>query len=136
MRREGGCSCGAVRYRVQGEPRVVSHCHCDHCRRASGAAFVTWAEFASEQYRLLQGSPRTHRSKPSVCREFCPACGTQLTYRDERNAEHLDVTVCSLDDPETLRPVDHLWCERMLGWVTAADALPRHPFRRGSRESE
>ena len=40
---EGGCLCGAVRYRVGGKTRVT-HCHCLHCRKLGGAPYVTWVE--------------------------------------------------------------------------------------------
>ena len=36
---EGGCNCGAVRYRLTGKPMVVAVCHCSNCRRQSGSAF-------------------------------------------------------------------------------------------------
>ena len=39
---EGGCLCGAVRYRISGSPLSSVNCHCESCRRASGAPAVAW----------------------------------------------------------------------------------------------
>lgn len=126
---EGGCACGAVRYRVAGPPRRVTHCHCLHCRRTSGAPFVTWAEFEAAAFEIVAGSPGRYESKPKVTREFCTACGTQLTYRHADEPRTLDITACSLDAPDDLRPEDHVWAQRMLPWLRLEDGLPR--YRRG-----
>ncbi len=123
---EGGCFCGAIRYRTDGAPRRVSHCHCLHCRRSSGAAFLTWAEFHPSQVRFAGDTPGSHESRPGVTRQFCRRCGTPLTYRNAATPESLDVSACSLDAPEDLRPQDHLWVCRMLPWIRLADGLPRH----------
>ena len=56
---EGGCLCGAVRYRVSGSPYHQTHCHCTLCRRASGAPFVTWFSVAREGFLVTQGKPCT-----------------------------------------------------------------------------
>jgi hypothetical protein len=131
MKLEGGCFCKAVRYCVAGEPLVVTHCHCEHCRRSSGAPFLTWAEFRINDFRYIAGRAGTYESKPLVTRSYCRECGTQLTYQHRRD-EHrsIDVTVCSLDEPTALVPQNHVWCERMLPWILLDDGLPRHAFRR------
>ena len=49
---EGGCLCGAIRYRVIAEPIARSICHCLSCRRASGAPSVAWAVFRPEDFRF------------------------------------------------------------------------------------
>jgi hypothetical protein len=126
---EGGCLCGAIRYRIEGSPRRATSCHCVHCRRSSAAAFVTWVEFGSSEFALLAGSPFRYESRPDVTRQFCGACGTQLTYQHAREPETIDVTACSLDEPERVTPDDHVWCDRMLPWVKVDDGLPR--YRRG-----
>src|SRR6185503_6909117 len=36
---EGGCQCGAIRYRLTGEPVFLTICHCGECKRQSGSAF-------------------------------------------------------------------------------------------------
>lgn len=123
---DGGCLCGAVRYRIEGPPRRITHCHCLHCRRASGAAFVTWVEFDPAGFGLLSGTPAEYESRPRVTRQFCASCGTQLTYRHADEPDVIDVTACSLDDPDGIAPEDHVWCDRMVPWLKLDDGLPRY----------
>jgi hypothetical protein len=123
---QGGCLCGAIRYRIEGPALRTTSCHCLHCRRSSAAAFVTWVEFRSSEFTLLSGAPSRYESRPQVTREFCGACGTQLTYKHAGEPETIDVTACSLDEPERVAPDDHVWCDRMLPWVKIADGLPRY----------
>jgi hypothetical protein len=127
---EGGCLCGAIRYRIAGPARRTTSCHCLHCRRSSGAAFVTWVEFPSSAFVWLSGSPSRYECRPQVFRLFCGACGTQLTYQRVGEPETIDATACSLDDPGAVTPDDHVWCDRMLPWVKISDGLPRYKFGR------
>ena len=127
---DGGCLCGKVRYRIEGKPRRTTSCHCLHCRRSSGAAFVTWSEFDAHLFSLVSGTPSQYESRPRVTREFCGACGAQLTYRHADTPETIDVTTCSLDYPDGIAPEDHVWFDRALPWVKLADGLPRHKLGR------
>jgi hypothetical protein len=126
---EGGCHCGAVRYRAGGRPFDVTHCHCVDCRRTSGAAFVTWFSVDARELAWTRGTPARRASSPGVERTFCGACGTALTYRRRDHAE-LDVTACSLDDPAAVAPEDHIWTQQQVAWVRVADGLPRHATTR------
>jgi len=123
---EGGCFCGAIRYKIDGEPLRVAHCHCIHCRRTSGAPLVTWAVFESSKFEYVKGTPGQYESRPKVKRQFCEQCGTQLTYRHLQNSAEIDVTVGSFDHPESVEPEDHVWADRMLSWAHLADGLPRY----------
>ena len=126
----GGCLCGAVRYRIEGRLGRACHCHCVHCRRASGAAFVTWVEVERAAFVVESGEPVAYESRPGVLRRFCGRCGTQLTWESAEIPGTCDVTACSLDDPAVVTPEDHLWCDRRIAWLKLADGLPQFALRR------
>lgn len=127
----GGCLCGTVRYEGEGKPYNITHCHCADCRRSAGAAFVTWASFQKENFRVTQGATREIEFEGRV-RGFCPRCGTTLTFRSSPTSEEVDVTVSSFDDPGVVVPADHIWIEDRLSWVILADGLPTHARERSA----
>jgi hypothetical protein len=124
--RDGGCLCGAVRYRIGAAPNSVGYCHCSLCRRASGAPVVAWASVPSESFTFITGTPVAYRSSAVAERQFCGKCGTQITFRYLRTPREIDVTLASLDDPEALEPAYHIWTANRLAWFDTADTLPRH----------
>jgi hypothetical protein len=117
---EGGCLCGAIRYRASGNADGITHCHCRTCRRASGAPLVTWAGFDSDKFNFTQGQPVSYASSKNVVRTFCGRCGTALTYRHLDLPDLVDLTLGSMDDPEQLEPQDHTWTESKLSWIRLA----------------
>jgi hypothetical protein len=125
LMREGRCLCGFVRYRVSGEPLWVAHCHCESCRRATSAAFVTYAGFPRERFALLAGEPGVFQSSPGVERRFCQRCGSPLTYEGERWPTETHILVCSLERPDELQPTAHVYTAEQLPWIHLADDLPR-----------
>src|SRR5712675_1975662 len=52
---EGGCACGAVRYRLTSAPMFVHCCHCRDCQRQTGSAFVINALIETACVTVLQG---------------------------------------------------------------------------------
>ena len=126
---EGGCLCGAVRYRAAGQAFGITHCHCRTCRRASGAPFMTWAGFDSDKFTFTQGRPASYRSSANVVRTFCGRCGTALSYQRLELPASIDVTLGSMDDPEKIMPEDHTWTENRISWITL-DQLPAYPQER------
>jgi len=127
---KGGCFCGRVRYEAAGAPTHETSCHCSICRRTSGAAFVTWFTVPRSGFRFVAGEPARFKSTAKAVRSFCPQCGTQLTFEHEDFADQIDVTTCSLDNPEALPPRDHTWTRSKLSWIELADALPQYGKRR------
>jgi hypothetical protein len=129
---EGGCLCGAVRYRADAEPVDSNHCHCRMCRVASGAPIVTWVTFDRAHFRWTKGAPTLRRSSDIATRGFCGTCGTPLLWDGDAEPGRIDVTAGSLDRPEAIAPRDHLWTESAVPWLHVADDLPRYPrTRRG-----
>ena len=127
---EGGCLCGAIRYRIDGPLTWVGHCHCSLCRRASAAPVVTWCTVAADDFTLTRGTPKAFRATSVATRQFCPDCGSQLTFQHDDSKGEIDVTAASLDDPALAKPQCHVWTERRIPWFQIGDDLPRH--RQGS----
>lgn len=133
----GGCACGDVRYVVSGPISDSTNCHCNACRRASGAPFVSW--FSVPRHALVftarAGEPPganegvERASSEHAHRRFCPRCGTALTFRSSETPDEIDVTTASLDDPSAVPPSDHTFTESALSWVELGD-LPRFARRR------
>jgi len=130
---KGGCFCGRVRYEATGVPFNVTNCHCSMCRRTTGAPFVTWFSVPRSEFRVVAGASTCFRSSSTVTRSFCPACGTQLTFASDDYPDEIDVTTCSLDDPEILPPHDHTRTSSRLRWILLADGLPEYPEARPDR---
>ena len=121
---EGGCACGAVRYRVEGQASNSMFCHCRTCRRVAAAPAVAWVTFKKESFAVLKGEPAEFRSSPPVRRSFCRACGTPLTYEHQDHPATIDVTTCSLDEPGAFPPTHHSWVSHDIAWVRFGDGLP------------
>lgn len=130
----GGCFCGAIRYEASGTAHHQTNCHCSICRRTTGAPFVTWFSVPRSGFRLVQGTPARFRSSPTATRSFCPGCGTQLTFEQDRAPGEIDVTTCSLDDPEGMPPQDHTYTRSKLGWIKLADGLREYRTSRTAND--
>ncbi|MGI9382745.1 MAG: GFA family protein [Methyloligellaceae bacterium] len=118
---EGGCLCGAVRYRASAPPLNTSFCHCRLCQRASGAPVVAWVTFAADDFAVVQGEPAAYASSAEAVRQFCGRCGTQLTFQHRELLQEMDVTGASLDAPDAFPPRDSIWSASRRSYVGAID---------------
>ncbi len=123
--REGGCLCGAIRYRTEGPPLWAAHCHCASCRKATGAAMVTYAGYARARFAYSKGTPKIFTSSPGVMRGFCPDCGTTLTFEGTRWPDEVHVLVATLDQPDSISPQTHVHEAERIAWLKLDDGLPR-----------
>ncbi len=128
----GGCFCGRVRYEAIGEPFDLTLCHCEACRRTTGAPAVAWFSVRPDGFRFTAGDPTIFASSETGERRFCRDCGAQLAFRESR-LDEVDVTTASLDDPAAAPPRDHTWVLRRLPWMSGLDRLPVHDRARASR---
>jgi hypothetical protein len=123
---KGGCFCGQIRYETTGTPSHETICHCAICRGTTGATTVAWFTVERPHLRFTAGEPARFKSTRRGTRTFCSKCGTQLTFEADDFPNEIDITICSLDDPDSVRPKDETWISSKLSWVVLDQRLPRH----------
>jgi hypothetical protein len=128
----GRCLCAAVTYQCAAPVLPPCFCHCESCRRASGSHVVAWATVARDTFRITGGTLRSHASSPPVLRQFCAQCGTPLTYWNKDAPDTIDIAIATLDRPETMEPVDHIWMEDAVSWDRPNDGRPQYPQSRNT----
>jgi len=125
---DGGCACGAVRYRLKSEPMFVHCCHCLDCQRQTGSAFVLNAVIEADRVERFSGAPEpvpvpTDSGRPhDVYR--CPNCRTAVWSDYGRRGVMLFVRVGTLDDPAALKPDIHIYTRSKLPWIELPEGVP------------
>jgi hypothetical protein len=126
-RLEGGCACGAVRYRLTSDPLFVHCCHCLNCQRQTGSAFVINLLIEADRVELLAGDPqpvpvpRSGGKKQKIWR--CPTC--QIAVFSQYTSPRVRfVRGGTLDDPAAVAPDVHIYTRSKLPWVTLPDSVP------------
>ena len=99
----GGCQCGAIRFRVTGELKDASICHCRMCQKAAGNFFAALIGVPRDAITWTRGALATFNSSDKAARGFCPTCGTPLLY-DYFESRHINLTTGSFDDPAQFPP--------------------------------
>src|SRR4051794_13673467 len=124
---EGGCSCGAVRYRLASEPMFTHCCHCLNCQRQTGSAFVINLLIEGDRMELLAGEPqpvdvpRDDGSKQRIYR--CPDCQVAV-YSEYGPPAVRFVRAGTLDDPSGIAPDVHIYTRSKVPWVTLPEGAP------------
>ena len=127
VQREGGCACGAVRYRLASDPLFIHCCHCLNCQRQTGSAFVINLLIEADRVELLAGDPQpvdVPRDDGSAQRIFrCPTCQVAV-FSQYTSPEFRYVRGGTLDDPAAVAPDVHIFTRSKLPWVTLPDSVP------------
>ncbi len=110
----GGCQCGAVRFRVEGELGMASICHCRMCQKAFGGFYAPLVSIPDGGLTWTRGEPAHFQSSNHVARGFCKACGTPLTYDAP---DGLAVAIGAFDQPQTIAPVIQYGVEAKLPYT-------------------
>ena len=125
---QGRCFCGGVQFELTFPTDTCSHCHCESCRRAHGAAFTTWTSVSRIQFKLFSGENKIkrYRSSSAVHWSFCLNCGTSFLYEHDHVPDRIWVTVASLAGPLDRKPDSHVSFEERVDWITVNDGLPKY----------
>jgi hypothetical protein len=124
MTREGGCLCGAVRFKAEGEPLNVRICHCRTCQKAMGSPFFARAVF-DQRALTVEGDTGRYPSSEMVDRVFCKTCGSRL-FAWRKNPAVAGVAIAAFDDRNAFSPNEHTWVSDKMDWVRLDDGLPQY----------
>ena len=115
--------CGAVRFVATGQPKVVAWCHCESCRKHSGAPVSVFVAFERTAYTVTKGEITKFESTPGRTeRGFCARCGSTLTCETVGLPTLTDFHVGAFDDAELFHPTRHIFPEERLPWLHLADS--------------
>ena len=117
---EGGCACGAVRYRLKASPLSVYNCHCKDCQRYSGAAWSMSMIVKDPDLELLSGTlaqyRRTADSGNVIVMNFCANCYGWM-WNDPPAPGVKVARAGTLDDMDWAAPVGNIWTDSKAAWV-------------------
>ena len=127
---DGGCACGAVRYRLTSLPMFVHCCHCRDCQRQTGSAFVINALIETDRIDILSGAPEpvtvpTDSGHPHDIYR-CPSCRIAVWSDYGRRPPLRFVRVGTLDQPDMLLPDVHIYTRSKLPWVGLPADVPTY----------
>jgi hypothetical protein len=132
---EGGCLCGAVRYRIMGKVGTAGYCHCADCRKITGSAFNIGVTVALDDF-AIEGEPSSFTKRADSGREltrhFCPRCGSPIYTSAPAHPGKVFVKAGSLDDPTLVRPVSEAWRASKVAWSDIPPGI--QSFEHGSSQ--
>lgn len=124
----GGCTCGAVRYRVAaGRQLPVYACHCTDCQARSGGAFallqgVTKADIAVEGDTIELALRLPSGVEAGVI--ACADCETRLYSFNARRPAIATLRVGTLDNAADLVPALHFWVRSKRADTVIPEGVP------------
>lgn len=124
---QGSCLCGGVVFEVALPTLVCAHCHCTMCRRAHGAAFVTWFTVPRSQWRVTAGEQvlQRYRSSDHGTRSFCGRCGSSLFFETSQEPDRVDIVLANMDGAIDRPPQLHIYIDDQVPWFGLEDGLPQ-----------
>ncbi len=128
---EGGCVCGSVRYKVKGEPERAAACACTFCQKRTGSAFGLSIYFKECDVEIGQGELQTYLTMSDGGRwfetEFCPKCGTTVTWTLELRPGWRGIAGGTFDQPTFWYDLDtFIFARSKPEWLELPSSLDVH----------
>lgn len=123
---QGACLCGGVTFEIETPTRFCAHCHCSMCRRAHGAALVTWNGVPYERFRMTSGEEllTRYQSSEAATRSFCSRCGSSLFFESSRWGGEVHIATAALQGTDR-PPAVHVFFSDRADWFDPTQELPR-----------
>lgn len=122
---KGHCRCGGVKITAHGEPVFSVYCHCDDCRRSTGAPVLSAVAFMKGEYAWDESGTLKRYTNGKTQRLFCSNCGSPIAQEHESKDDRTFFNTGFMDNPESYPPTAHTFEGDQLPWLELADNLPR-----------
>jgi len=119
----GGCQCGAIRFRVEGGLSNPSICHCRMCQKAFGNFYAPLVTVDARGFGWTRGRPKYFQSSNHVRRGFCENCGTPLSFE---GPDGTGLAIGAFDEPARVKPTVQYGIEAKIAYVDHLHELPGH----------
>jgi hypothetical protein len=129
MEISGSCFCNAVKYKLNVTPKAVVNCHCNFCRKHSGAAFSTYAVVPEAALEITDGqhSISAFQIKENAHKHFCKQCGSPIYNKNERYQGLCMVYLGGISESTNIVPTANIYCESQLAWVPGIAEIRNFP---------
>ncbi|MGR6469094.1 GFA family protein [Rhizobium sp. PAMB 3182] len=114
---EGGCRCGALRFKVHGRPMITMACHCTGCQRMTASAFSLSSLHAGDTFEITAGEPVIGGMRGEIRHYFCPNCMSWVYTKFEPTDQFVNIRATMLDDCGDYRPFIETYTSEMLPWA-------------------
>ncbi|CAN5229786.1 hypothetical protein BH11PSE2_BH11PSE2_17180 [soil metagenome] len=122
---EGGCGCGALRYRLNEAPRFIYTCHCTDCQALSTSAFTLNMPINFAALEVIQGELkmwiRTTGSGAEIPQYVCTHCGVRIYSHHPARSDIATLRCGTLDDTTWIVPTAAIWMKSAQPWVRMPD---------------
>jgi hypothetical protein len=122
----GSCLCGKVALEAIGAPSSVAACHCQSCRKHTGAPAAVFADYLASQVSFTTVHPTLYESSTGVRRGFCEVCGSTISYQAENLPDMIHLHIGVFDVPEEFTPNANENTETKLPWLCVSTTLADH----------
>jgi len=123
---DGRCLCGRYRFRTEGAPLWVAYCHCESCRRCTGAPVATYVGFPVGSVTFIPSPPPSFASSPGVERAYCERCSTPLAYRAAAFPGEIHLFRSNFEAPADFEVTRHVLYNEREADFEVYDDLPRY----------
>ena len=121
----GHCRCGSVVMMASQDPNFTVYCHCDDCRRATGAPVLASVAFFKADITWERRETLSRFTEGTASRLFCSRCGSPVAQEHESADDRTFFNTGFMDNPEAYPPTYHTFAGQQLSWLQLHDDLKR-----------
>jgi hypothetical protein len=128
------CQCGDVRITVEGEPSIISMCHCLLCQKRTGSTYSVHAYFPKDRVDIggvTKAYSRSSDSGRTIEFHFCPNCGSTMFWGHPANASYVGIPVGVFADPAFPPPDVSIFMPHKHPWVVVPEGVPGYAAHSG-----